>query len=126
METRFKAIRPALHETPTIEKELGATADTLEQRNREILRVLRGDQEFAKRNEPVPSSINDRVNSIMEAERFALTKATQTYVYAYNNSAREFTKARPELTPLLTAYFVKVRKGLATAGTHVRRGRFPA
>jgi len=85
LETRLKAIRTALHETPTIEKELGATADTLEQRNREILRVLRGDQELAENGtSPCRRRLMNRVNSIMEGERFALTKPTQTHLDAYN------------------------------------------
>jgi hypothetical protein len=40
---------------------LDAVADAIEQRDRVILRALRGDSELQKRNEPVPSSINDRV-----------------------------------------------------------------
>jgi len=125
LETRLKAIRTALHETPTIEKELGATADTLEQRNREILRVLRGDQELAKRNEPVPSSINDRVNSIMEGERFALTKPTQTHVDAYNIAAGDFTEALAKLHTLVVVDFAKLEKDMETAGAPWTPGRVP-
>jgi hypothetical protein len=125
LETRLKAIRTALHETPTIEKELGATADTLEQRNREILRVLRGDQELAKRNEPVPSSINDRVNSIMEGERFALTKPTQTHLDAYNIAASEFTEALAKLHTLVVVDFAKLEKDMEAAGAPWTPGRVP-
>jgi len=123
--TRLKAIRTALHETPTIDKELGATADTLEQRNREILRVLRGDQELAKRNEPVPSSINDRVNSIMEGERFALTKPTQTHLDAYNIAASEFTEALAKLHTLVVVDFAKLEKDMEAAGAPWTPGRVP-
>jgi photosystem II stability/assembly factor-like uncharacterized protein len=125
LETRLKAIRTALHEAPTIEKELGATADTLEQRNREILRVLRGDQELAKRNEPVPSSINDRVNSIMEGERFALTKPTQTHLDAYNIAASEFTEALAKLHTLVVVDFAKLEKDMEAAGAPWTPGRVP-
>src|SRR5579863_7109941 len=65
VQSRLKQIREALRYTPAAEKQLGSVADGLEQRDREILRALRGDTEIAKRNEPVPSSIHDRVNSIM-------------------------------------------------------------
>jgi hypothetical protein len=125
LETRLKAIRTALHETPTIEKDLGATADTLEQRNREMLRVLRGDQELAKRNEPVPSSINDRVNSIMEGERFALTKPTQTHLDAYNIAASEFTEALTKLHTLVVVDFAKLEKDMEAAGAPWTPGRVP-
>jgi hypothetical protein len=125
LETRLKAIRTALHETPTSEKELGATADTLEQRNREILRVLRGDQELAKRNEPVPSSINDRVNSIMEGERFALTKPTQTHLDAYSIAASDFTEALAKLHALVGVDFAKLEKDMEAAGAPWTPGRVP-
>jgi len=125
LETRLKAIRTALDETPTIEKELGATADTLEQRNREILRVLRGDRELAKRNEPVPSSINDRVNSIMEGERFALTKPTPTHLDAYNIAASEFTEALAKLHTLVAVDFARLEKDMEAAGAPWTPGRVP-
>ena len=49
--------------------------------------------EMQKRNEPMPSSINDRVEAIMEGERFSLTKPTQTHVDDYNIAAAEFRGA---------------------------------
>ena len=48
VEARLKAIRAALRETPAAEKQLGAAADAIEQRDREILRALRGDREMAE------------------------------------------------------------------------------
>src|SRR5260370_38377317 len=59
VQSRLKAIRGALRETPAAEK-LEAAADSIEQRNREILRGLSGDKEVKKRNEAGPSPINDR------------------------------------------------------------------
>jgi len=125
LEARLKAIRTALPEAPAIEKELGMTADTLERRNREILRVLRGDQELAKRNEPVPSSIHDRVNSIMEGERFALTKPTETHLDAYNIAASEFTDALAKLHTLVTVDFAKLETDMEAAGAPWTPGRVP-
>jgi photosystem II stability/assembly factor-like uncharacterized protein len=125
LDTRLKAVRTALHETPTIEKELGSRADTIEQQNRQILRALRGDQELAKRNEPVPSSINDRVNSIMEGERFALTKPTQTHLDAYNIAAGEFADILVKLHTLVDVDFVKLEKDMEAAGAPWTPGRVP-
>jgi photosystem II stability/assembly factor-like uncharacterized protein len=125
LETRLKAIRTALHETPAIEKEVGAAADTLEQRNREILRVLRGDPELAKRNEPVPSSINDRLNSIMEGERFALTKPTETHLEAYHIAASDFTEALAKLHTLVAVDLAKLEKDMEAAGAPWTPGRVP-
>jgi photosystem II stability/assembly factor-like uncharacterized protein len=89
VDARLKAIRGALRETPAAEK-LSAVADSIEQANRGILRVLRGDAEMQKRNEAVPSSINDRVQAVMEGERFSLSRPTQSHVDDYNIAAAEF------------------------------------
>src|SRR5271157_5115695 len=43
VESRLKTIREALREVPAVEKQLGAVADSIERRDREILRALRGD-----------------------------------------------------------------------------------
>ncbi len=48
VEARLKSIRAALRETPAAEKQLGATADAIEQTNRGILRALRGDRGAAE------------------------------------------------------------------------------
>jgi hypothetical protein len=125
LETRLKAIRNALHETPDAEKQLGAAADAIEQRDREVLRALRGDQEIAKRNEPVQSSINDRVNSIMEGERFALTRPTQTHMDAYNIASTEFTETLAKLHTLVEVDFAKLEKDMEAAGAPWTPGRVP-
>jgi len=125
VESRLKEIREALRETPAAEKQLGAVADSLEQRDREILRSLRGDVEIAKRSEPVPSSINDRVNSIMEGERFSLAKPTQSNVDSYNIGAAEFADALAKLRTLVEVDLVKLEKDMEAAGAPWTPGRVP-
>jgi hypothetical protein len=97
----------------------------LEQRDREILRALRGDQEVAKRNEPVPSSINDRVNSIMEGERFSLAKPTQSHIDQYNIGAAEFTDVLGKLRTLVDTDLAKLEKDMEAAGAPWTPGRVP-
>jgi photosystem II stability/assembly factor-like uncharacterized protein len=125
VETRLKSIREALHETPAVEKQLGAVADAIEQRNREILRALRGDIELAKRNEQVPTSINERIESAMEGERFALTKPTQTHVDAYNIAAGEFSEQLIKLHALVEVDLAKLEKDMEAAGAPWTLGRVP-
>ena len=122
---RLKSIREALRETPAVAKQLGATADSIEQRNREILRALRGDTEVAKLNEPVPTSINDRVEAILEGERFALTKPTQTHVEDYNIAAAEFTGQLDKLHTLVEVDLIKLEKDMEAAGAPWTPGRVP-
>ena len=95
------------------------------QRDREILRALRGDVEIAKRNEVVPSSISDRVNSIMEGERFSLEKPTQTNIDSYSIAAAEFGDGLGETSCVGRSDLVKLEKDMEAAGAPWTPGRVP-
>ena len=125
VESRLKAIREALHEAPAAEKQLGSVADQLEQRDREILRALRGDVEMAKRSEPVSSSINERVNNIMEGERFSLAKPTQSHLDSYDIAATEFADQLAKLHTLVEVDLAKLEKDMEAAGAPWTPGRVP-
>ena len=125
VESRLKQIREALHETPTAEQKLAVTADALESKNRQILRAMRGDVEIAKRSEAVPTSINDRVNSIMEGERFSLQKPTQTNIDSYNVAAGEFAEQLGKLHELVEVDLSKLEKDMEAAGAPWTPGRVP-
>jgi photosystem II stability/assembly factor-like uncharacterized protein len=125
VEARLKTIREALRETPAVEKQLGAVADGIEVRNREILRALRGDVEVAKRNEPVGSSVSDRVNSIMDGERFSLAKPTQSHVDSYNIAAAEVGEQLAKLRTLVEVDLSRLEKEMEAAGAPWTPGRVP-
>jgi hypothetical protein len=97
----------------------------IEQTNRGILRALRGDQEMQKRNEPVPTSINDRMETILEGERFALTKPTQTHIDDYNIAAGEFAEELGKLRALVEVDMTKLEKDMEVAGAPWTPGRVP-
>jgi photosystem II stability/assembly factor-like uncharacterized protein len=122
---RMKQIREALRETPAVEKQLDAAADAIEQNNRLILRSLQGDHEMQKRNEPVPSSINDRVEAIIEGERFSLAKPTQSHVDDYNIAAAEFSEQLAKLHTLVEVDLAKLEKDMEAAGAPWTPGRVP-
>jgi hypothetical protein len=125
VESRLKAIREALRDTPAAEKQLGAVADGIEQRNREIRRALSGDVEIAKRSENIPSSIKVRVNSIMEGERFSLAKPTQSHMDSYNIAAAEFAEQLAKLHTLVEVDLGKLEKDMEAAGAPWTPGRVP-
>ena len=125
VQDRLKQIRDALREIPGAEKQLGAVADAIQQRDREILRALRGDQEIAKRNEPVPSSINDRIDSIMEGERFSLAKPTHSHIDQYNIAAAEFGDVLSKLRTLVDVDLTKLEKDMEATGAPWTPGRVP-
>ena len=122
---RLKQIREALHETPAAEKQLAAVADSLEQRDREILRALQGDIEIAKRNEPIPSSIGGRVGTIIEGERFSMAKPTQSDVDSYGIAAAEFVDQLAKLRTLVDVDLAKLEKDMEAAGAPWTPGRVP-
>ena len=125
VESRLKPIRDALHEAPAAEQQLGSAADSIEKRNREIQRVLIGDKVLQKRNEPVPSSINDRVTNIMDGERFALARPTQSHVDNYNIAAAEFAEELAKLRTLVEVDLAKLEKDMEAAGAPWTPGRVP-
>jgi len=125
VESRLKKIREALKETPAVEKQLGGDADAIEQKDREILRALHGDVVIARRNEPVPSSIENHVNSIMEGERFSLAKPTQSHIDSYNIAAAEFGDQLAKLRTLVEVDLNKLEKDMEAAGAPWTPGRVP-
>jgi len=125
VEERLKSIREALRETPAAEKQLDGAADAIEQNNRLIQRALRGDTEMQKRNEPVASSINDRIEAIMEGERFSLAKPTQSHVEDYNIAAAEFSEQLGKLHTLVEVDLAKLEKDMEAAGAPWTPGRVP-
>ena len=125
VQDRLKSIREALRDTPAAEKQLDAEADAIEKNNRAILRALSGDAEMQKRNEPVASSINDRIEAIMEGERFSLAKPTQSHVEDYNIAAAEFAEQLAKLHTLVEVDFAKLVKDMEAAGAPWTPGRVP-
>jgi photosystem II stability/assembly factor-like uncharacterized protein len=125
VQERMKKIREALRDTPAAEKQLDPEADSIEKNDRTILRAFSGDKEIAKRNEPVPSSINDRIEAIMEGERFSLAKPTQSHVDDYNIAAAEFGEQLGKLHTLVEVDLVKLEKDMEAAGAPWTPGRVP-
>lgn len=125
LQTRLTAISKALHETPTAEKQLGPIAEALAQRNRDIYRALQGDEELKKRNEVTQTSINDRVNGIMEGERFSSLKPTQTHRQAYDIAAQSFAEELSKLRALVEVDVANLEKQMEAAGAPWTPGRLP-
>ena len=124
VQSRLKAIRKALQDTPSAGP-LMAQADTIEKSNNQILIALRGDVALAARSENVASSINDRLQYIMEGARFAITRPTQTQQEAYSIAADEFAQQLGKLRSLVEVDLVKLEKDMEAAGAPWTPGRVP-
>jgi hypothetical protein len=124
LQEHLKSIRKALQDTPNSDALL-AQADSIERQNNEILRALRGDIVLAARSENVPTSINDRLQNIMEGERFSIAKPTQTHIDAYNIAADEFSQQLSKLHTLITVDVANLEKAMEAAGAPWTPGRIP-
>jgi photosystem II stability/assembly factor-like uncharacterized protein len=126
LQGRLTSIHKALHETPAADQALGSVADSLSQRNRELLRALNGDAVLAARNENVPPAINDRLQGIMEGERFSSSKPTQTHLDDYAIAASDFQDTLAKLRTLVGVDLNKLEKDMEAAGAPWTPGRIPS
>jgi photosystem II stability/assembly factor-like uncharacterized protein len=125
LQSKLKEIRKALHEAPSAEQQLGSQADAIEKQNNDILRALRGDVALAARSINVPPSINDRLTNILDGERFAITRPTQTHLDDYAIASEEFGQALSRLRNLVQVDLAKLEKDMEAAGAPWTPGRMP-
>ena len=91
-QTRVAFLRQAVIETPDADVSLLADIESVDDRITQLLTKLRGDQTLAKRNEPVPMSINDRVEGIVDDQWRVTSAPTQTQHDAYDIAGAEFSE----------------------------------
>jgi hypothetical protein len=125
LNNRLAQIRRALDQTPNIEAKWQDAVRALEQRNRDILRALRGDVALRARNENTPESIAERVRYAVNAQRFALTPPTKTQQESYQIASEEFTQELAKLRTLIDVDLRDLEKALDAAGAPVTPGRLP-
>ncbi len=123
--TRVRAIKRALQETPAADPAHAQTADKIEQQMLRIMRNLRGDQAVAARNYDVPPSINERVMNVMGNSRLVFCRPPQTDVDNYNVAASEFAVELAKLRAIIETDLPKLEKGLEAAGAPWTPGRLP-
>lgn len=122
---RLEQIKRALDQTPTAESRWKDAARQLEQRNRDILRTLRGDVVLRSHNENTPLSISERVSTIVDEERFSLSRPTKTQQDSYTIASQEFTEMLGKLRALIDVDLRQLEKALDVAGAPWTPGRLP-
>jgi hypothetical protein len=126
LKTRVGLIKRAIRETPAAPRGVTDSANILERELGLILRELRGDAILAARNENVPLSIADRVEYLVEAQRFSTSRPTQTQEDAYVIAAGELQTALERLRALVDPTLANLEKDLENAGAPWTPGRLPA
>jgi photosystem II stability/assembly factor-like uncharacterized protein len=123
--TRLEQIKKALDHTPGIAPKWKDVARSLEQRNRDILRALRGDMILRGRNENTPMSIVERVREAVESSRQSLAPPTNTARSNYKIASEEFTEELAKLRQLMQVDLKELEKALDLAGAPPTPGRLP-
>jgi photosystem II stability/assembly factor-like uncharacterized protein len=125
LNTRLEQMKRALDVTPGIDPKWKETARSLEQRNRDILRALRGDVALRTRNENTPTSITERVASIVDGQRLSLARPTKTSEESYKVASEEFGEQLAKLRALIDGDLRGLEKALDAAGAPWTPGRLP-
>jgi photosystem II stability/assembly factor-like uncharacterized protein len=121
---KVRGLRRALADTPADTNALMARVDAVDVQLRPIMVALRGDRIQAQRQEPVPPSINDRINNIEGDERFSTAKPSQTHLDDYQIAHDEFAGQLDKLHKLLDETST-IEKEMEKIGAPWTPGRAP-
>jgi hypothetical protein len=122
---RLEQIKRALDHTPVAESKWKDMARTLEKRNRDIIRVLRGDTILRRRNENTPLSISERVGTIVGDLRTTTSGPTRTQQDSYQVASEEFSSELAKLRTLIEVDLKTLEKALDAMGAPYTPGRLP-
>jgi chromosome segregation ATPase len=123
--TRLDAIRRAIDATPALPLKLREEAINLEKHLDEINRELRGDPVLRSRDEPIPESISDRVNSAAATMRLTTGRPTKTAQDSYQIASDELASELPKLRRVIESDIRALEKQLDAAGAPPTPGRLP-
>jgi photosystem II stability/assembly factor-like uncharacterized protein len=123
--TRLEQIEKAIDHTPVVESKWHDTVRSLIQRNRGILRALRGDVILRGRNENTPISISERVQTIIGDLSNTLAKPTGTDREGYAIAGGEFADQLSKLRTLMDVDLKELEHALDIAGAPWTPGRLP-
>jgi photosystem II stability/assembly factor-like uncharacterized protein len=124
--TRLERIKRTLDQSPQIDAKWKDVARDLENRNRAILRSLRGDAILRARDENTPPSISDRVSYIASSHRSSLARPTQTERDSYEIASAEFSAELARLRTLIDGDLRRLQEALNEGGAPWVPGSLPA
>ncbi|MCK6457631.1 MAG: glycosyl hydrolase [Phycisphaerae bacterium] len=122
---RLKHCRKAVLETPDVDPALLADVTALERRLEALLTKLRGDPTRAKRNEPEPPSIQERVQNATYSLWYSTSPPTKTQRDAYRFAGEEFRPVLDDLRQLVEKDLAQLEQKLEQANAPWTPGRLP-
>ncbi len=124
MANRIKFLDAAFLRTPNAPDAYKQRLASLKDKLTKLNYALLGDRTISSRNEAVPMSINERVNSIVFGSWRSQAPATGLHQKAYDIAADEFKVALAELKTL-SADMTAIEKDMSAAGAPATPGRLP-
>jgi photosystem II stability/assembly factor-like uncharacterized protein len=122
---KLERIKRTLEHTPGPDAKWKDVVRRLEQKNRDILRALRGDKVLAARSENVPHSVSDRVSFLARSHRYTLQRPTQAQRREYDIASEEFAAELGKLRTLIEKELPPLQRALEEAGAPWVPGRLP-
>jgi hypothetical protein len=124
--TRVQALKRAIQETPSADDRMGTEVRRIEGRLREIQMAFSGDPTMARRSEPTPPSLINRVNGIANSLwSNTMEDATATQKRQYDIAAAELSGLLDRLRTLVEQDLKRVEDQAETAGVPWTSGRVP-
>jgi photosystem II stability/assembly factor-like uncharacterized protein len=124
-QSRIDHLKRALADTPAADPKLQDDVRAIEARLKEIRVSLTGDATIARRSEPTPPSIVNRVDQIVSGHWFATTGATETHRRNYEIAAEQFGPVLEKLRGLVTYDLTRLETAAEAAGAPWTPGRVP-
>jgi len=123
--TRVEHIQVALRNTPAADSALVDRARALELRLADLRIALEGDETISKRNEPIPSSVQERVGRIVWGGWGSTSDPTQTQRDDYAIAGEQFKPVLESLTRLVEVDLAALESDLEAAHAPWTPGRVP-
>ena len=124
--TRVQALKRAVQETPSADDRMGTEVRRIEGRLREIQQAFSGDPTMARRSEPTPPSLINRVNGIANSLwSNTMEDATATQKRQNDIAASELGGLLERLRTLVEQDLKRLEDQAETAGVPWTSGRVP-
>ncbi|KAA3617301.1 MAG: glycosyl hydrolase [Calditrichaeota bacterium] len=124
IDSRIKHLKKGLFDTPARIKELQNEIKSLEEKIAEIKLGLSGNSVIRGHSEPVPPSINNRINEIIYGAWASTSEITETHKKNYKIAGEEFTPVLAKLKSALKDLEMIEQKA-EVIGTPITPGRVP-
>jgi hypothetical protein len=122
--SRLAALRKALQES-TAPASLRERAAALWNQTEDLLIVLRGDPEIAKRQEGQPPSIGERIGNIEDEQSLTTQPPTGTHEQSYAIAAADFTETLAKLKQLVETDLRQLEREVEATDAPYTPGRMP-